>query len=202
MWTQRSGAPDNSVERRSLSSQRVLSFCAMGTRVGLIFRLIAGVPVNVSRDQNFAAVRPSGKPSGVIARLPCNSIPQMTWRWWRPCFILCPRELPVKPIFPVVTRAKKNPVVSCKIRTGPPVDLTRMAVGLKWPASILSSLTLSCAKNRYAAFVLARYRNAVGSVFPAALRGRPASCPVGGSDGRRPSSHVRTRLIEVPDNDS
>lgn len=51
----------------ALSSQRTLSFWLIGTRVGLIFRFSAAVPLNLSRDQTFTAVRPSGSPSGVTA---------------------------------------------------------------------------------------------------------------------------------------
>lgn len=47
----------------------MLSFCSIGTRVGLILRLSPAVPLNLLRDQNFAAVRPSGNPSSVTAKL-------------------------------------------------------------------------------------------------------------------------------------
>jgi hypothetical protein len=59
-----------------LSSHRTLSFCSIGTRVGLIFRLSAVVPLNLSRVQNLAAVSPSGRPSVEKARLACIMMPQ------------------------------------------------------------------------------------------------------------------------------
>ncbi len=154
--THRSGAPDNSVERRRLSSQRILSFCSIGTRVGFIFRLSAVVPLNLSRDQNFVAVRPSGKPSGVIAKLACISIPQTRYFFRQSPLFFGPVAVPIKPIFSGDARLKANSVVSCRIRIGPCVACIRMAVALKCPANILSSLTLSFAKNRYAAFVFAQ----------------------------------------------
>ena len=43
---------------RRFSSQRMLSFCSIGTRVGLILRLSAAVPLNCCRDQNFTADEP------------------------------------------------------------------------------------------------------------------------------------------------
>jgi len=54
----------------------MLSFCPVATRVGFIFRLSAVVALNLSRDRNFVAVRPGGKPSGVIAEPACVGIPQ------------------------------------------------------------------------------------------------------------------------------
>src|SRR5437764_4876942 len=51
------------------SSQRVLSFLSIGTRVGLIFFLSALQPLNSLRVQNFMAVRPSGSPAVVTALL-------------------------------------------------------------------------------------------------------------------------------------
>ncbi len=63
------GATVNSVDRRRLSSQRMLFFWSIGTRVGLILRLRAAVTLSLLRDQNFAAVSPSGMPSGVVAML-------------------------------------------------------------------------------------------------------------------------------------
>lgn len=59
----------------------MLSFCSIGTRVGLILRLSAAVPLNLERDQNFAAVSPRGKPSGVIAKLACIKSPQIACFW-------------------------------------------------------------------------------------------------------------------------
>lgn len=58
----------------------MLYFCSMGTRVGLILPLSAVVAQNRSLDQSLAAVSPSGKPYGVIARLTCISIPQIVFR--------------------------------------------------------------------------------------------------------------------------
>ena len=148
MWTQRSGAPISSVERRRLSSQRTLSFWSIGTRVGLIFRFSAAVPLNLSRDQTFTAVRPSGSPSGVTARLACSSRPHsVCWRK-RPSFSLRPVEVLVKPIFSGAARVKENSVVSWSTRIGPSTACTRKADAWKWPASILSSLTFSFEKKR------------------------------------------------------
>jgi hypothetical protein len=47
---------------RIFSSQRSLSFCSMGTRVGLIFFLSAAVPLNFDRVQNLMAEMPRGTP--------------------------------------------------------------------------------------------------------------------------------------------
>ena len=62
----------------------------MGTRVGLILRLRAVVPLNLFRDQNLAAVSPNGNPFGVMARLACIKSPQTVCFWCRPSFILRP----------------------------------------------------------------------------------------------------------------
>ncbi|NUB05174.1 hypothetical protein FW320_03090 [Azospirillum sp. Vi22] len=72
---QRPGSPNSSVVRRRFSSQRTLSFCSMGTRVGLIFLLRAAVPLNLVRVQNLTAPSPRGRPSVVAARLACISNP-------------------------------------------------------------------------------------------------------------------------------
>ena len=58
------------------SSQRMLSFLSIGTRVGLIRRLSAFVPLNLARVQNLIAASPNGSPSVVTARLACISKPQ------------------------------------------------------------------------------------------------------------------------------
>jgi hypothetical protein len=42
---------------------RLLSFCSIGTRVGLILRLSAAVPLNFFRVQNLTVAKPSGSPS-------------------------------------------------------------------------------------------------------------------------------------------
>ena len=59
-----------------LSSQRMLSFFSIGTRVGLILLLSASDTLNFLRDQNLIAVRPRGSPSVVTAKLECIRIPQ------------------------------------------------------------------------------------------------------------------------------
>src|SRR6266700_1836513 len=69
IWTQRPGSLSSSVEYRKFSSQRMLSFCSMGTRVGLILRFRALAPWNLSRLQNLMAASPSGRPSTVVTRL-------------------------------------------------------------------------------------------------------------------------------------
>ena len=61
---------------RMFSSQRMLSFASIGTRVGLTRRLSAFVPLNLARVQNLIAARPSGSPSVVTAKLACISSPQ------------------------------------------------------------------------------------------------------------------------------
>lgn len=150
MWTQRSGAPISSVDRRRLSSQRTLSFRSIGTRVGLIFRFSAAVPLNLSRDQTFTAVRPNGSPSGLTARLACSSRPHsVCWRK-RPSLSFRPVGVLVKPIFSGAARVKENSVVSCNTRIGPSMGWTRRAGAWKWKwqASIVSSLTFSFEKKR------------------------------------------------------
>jgi hypothetical protein len=57
-------------------SQRMLSFFSMGTRVGFTLLLSAAVPLNFFRFQNLTAVRPSGRPSVVTAKLECIRMPQ------------------------------------------------------------------------------------------------------------------------------
>ncbi len=71
--TQRSGAENSDADWRRFSSQGKLSFCSIGTRVGLTLRLRAFVPLNVCRDQNFTAASPSGRPSVVTASEACMS---------------------------------------------------------------------------------------------------------------------------------
>ena len=75
MWTSRSGEPISAVAARRPESQRMLTFCSIGTRVGLTWRLSAFVPLKRLRVQNFAAASPSGSPSGVTTRLECISRP-------------------------------------------------------------------------------------------------------------------------------
>ncbi len=48
------------------SSQRMLSLCSIGTRVGLIFRLRAAVPLNFCRVQNLMAAKPTQEVSSNI----------------------------------------------------------------------------------------------------------------------------------------
>jgi hypothetical protein len=62
-----------------VSSQRMLSFSSIGTRVGLILRLSAFAPLNFLRDQNLIAANPSGKPSVVTARLECIKMPHAVY---------------------------------------------------------------------------------------------------------------------------
>ena len=88
MWMHRSGSPNNTVDWRMLSSQRMLSLRSMGTRVGLTFRFRAAVPLSVFRVQNFTAAKPSGSPSGVTARLECIRSPQTVCMRNRPCLSL------------------------------------------------------------------------------------------------------------------
>ena len=71
--------PSSAVDWRMLSSQRTLSFSSIGMRVGSIFFLSAAVPLNLSRVQNSAVARPSGRPSSLTTRLACMSSPQAVW---------------------------------------------------------------------------------------------------------------------------
>ena len=59
---QRAGSPNRPVDRRRLSSQRMLSLPSIGIRVGLILFLRAFVPLNFFRVQNLTAAIPSGNP--------------------------------------------------------------------------------------------------------------------------------------------
>ena len=86
---------------RMFSSQRMLSFFSIGTRVGLILRSSAFVPLNLARVQNLTAASPSGSPSVVTARLACISEPQTVCILSRPS---APRRL--------------GAVVSAPIRSG------------------------------------------------------------------------------------
>jgi hypothetical protein len=134
----------------------MLSFCPVATRVGFIFRLSAVVALNLSRDRNFVSVRPGGKPSGVIAEPACVGIPQTRYVLRPSPRFSGPVAVPVKPVFRGDAGLKANSVVFCKTRIGPGVACIRRAAALKCPAGTLFSLTLSFARNRYAAFVFAR----------------------------------------------
>ena len=69
------------------------------------------------------------------------------WRK-RPSFSFRPVDVFVNPILSGDVRVKVNSVVSWITRIGPSVARTRWADAAKWPARILSSLTLSLAKKR------------------------------------------------------
>ncbi len=99
----------------------MLSFCSIGTRVGLIFRFSAVVPLNFLRVQNLIADSPSGSPSVVTATLECIRIPHC----------VRPAVLPVKPIRSGFSRLKLNSVVSWRTRIGPSVAATRPRVASK-----------------------------------------------------------------------
>src|ERR1700733_139361 len=75
MCTHRAGSPNRFVDCRRFSSQRMLSYSLIGTRVGLILFFSVFTPLNFLRDQNLIAVSPSGKPSAVTARLECIRMP-------------------------------------------------------------------------------------------------------------------------------
>ena len=77
MCTHCSGCSNSALAWRTLSSQQMLSFCSMGTRVGLIERLRALAPLNFERVQNLMAASPSGRPSVVTAKLECIRMPRM-----------------------------------------------------------------------------------------------------------------------------
>src|SRR4051812_6442574 len=62
--TQRSGCWKSAVDWRTFSNHRTLSFSSMGTRVGLILRLRALVPLNFLRVQNFMAAKREGQALG------------------------------------------------------------------------------------------------------------------------------------------
>ncbi len=66
----------------------MLSLCSIGTRVGLILRFSAAVPLNCWRDQNLMAAKPSGRPSIVTARLACMRRPQTVCILKRPVLSL------------------------------------------------------------------------------------------------------------------
>src|SRR4051794_14912036 len=97
-WTSRAGSSRSAVAWRMFSSQRMLSLASIGTRVGLIRRLSAFVPLNLARVQNLTAASPSGSPSVVTARLACISRPQtvciLSWP-------LAPRRLGAVVITPI-----------------------------------------------------------------------------------------------------
>lgn len=63
------------VDWRVFSSQRLLPFCSIGTRVGLMCRLSSEQPLNCFLVQNFTAARPSCRPSAVTTRLECARMP-------------------------------------------------------------------------------------------------------------------------------
>ncbi len=109
----------------------MLSFRSIGTRVGLILRSGAAVPLNFHRVQTFAAVTPSGTPSSVTARLVCRSRPQRVWCRHRPLASRPLLTLLVTPIAVVEARWKTNSVVSCSIRTTPGHALNRSRVAAK-----------------------------------------------------------------------
>ena len=64
IWMHRPGSSRSSVDCLRFSSQRMLSFFSMGTRVGLIFLLSAAVPLNLSRVQNFTAAQSQRQSGG------------------------------------------------------------------------------------------------------------------------------------------
>src|SRR5215471_11548001 len=74
--THRAGSPSFAVDCLRFCSQRMLSLCSIGTRVGLIFFFSAAVPLNFFRFQNLMAAKPRGRPSVVNARLECIRMPQ------------------------------------------------------------------------------------------------------------------------------
>src|ERR1017187_960409 len=158
MWTHRLGSPREAVVSTRLSTQRMLSFSPMGTRVGLMIRFSSLVPLNFLRVQNFTAPSPNGNPASVTARLECMEIPQRGFLWRQrslgPCFGLWSS--------PMFSRAYENVVVSCNIRTVPAEPAKRSRVDRTWPDSMSASLTRSFAKNRYAALAFAQSWHANG----------------------------------------
>src|SRR3954467_6195682 len=112
MWTQRAGAPSKAMDWRRFSSQRMLSLCSMGTRVGLILRLSAAVPLNCCRDQNFTADRPNGRPAVVTAREVCMRRPHTVCIRKRPALSLPLFTRQVMPTASARSRWKVNSVVS------------------------------------------------------------------------------------------
>lgn len=56
----------------------------MGTRVALMLRLSALVPLSLLRFQNLRVHSLCGRPCSVIARLECIKMPQTVWRATRP----------------------------------------------------------------------------------------------------------------------
>jgi len=98
IWTHRPGSPSSSVDCRTFSNHLTLSFLSMATRVGLIFFFSAAAPLNFSRVQNLAAVRPSGSPSLVTAKLECIRMPHTACDRRRPALSRPLLTLYVKPI--------------------------------------------------------------------------------------------------------
>jgi hypothetical protein len=125
-----------------LSSQRTLSFCSIGTGVGLTLLLRALVPLNFWRVQNLTAARPSGTLSVVTTRLECISSPQTVWVTCRPL------TKESRPMPSGVSWVKLNSVVSCRTRTVPGAAAKRAVVAAKCPARMTASSMRGLLKKR------------------------------------------------------
>lgn len=133
---------------RRFSGQRMLSLCSIGTRVGLILRLSAAVPLNCCRDQTFTAERPNGRPSVVTASEVCMRRPQTVCMRKRPALSLPLFTRQVRPTASARGRWTVNSVVSWMTRMGPSVAAKRSCGAWKWPARICASLPRSWEKKR------------------------------------------------------
>jgi len=134
----------------------MLSLPSIGTRVGLTRRFRALVPLNLDRDQKRAAAKPSGRPSGVTARLACISSPQMVCSRKRPSASRRLGAMVVAPMRSGRERRCENSVVSWMTRIGPPNAATRLRVASKCPRRISASLTASLDRKRWRALVPAQ----------------------------------------------
>jgi hypothetical protein len=176
-WTHRAASPSSRVGRVTFSNQRTLSFCSIGTVVGLIVRLAAFVPLNPLRDQNLTAANPSGSPSGVTTRLERKRSPRAVWAACRPF------TYDRYPTASGVFRVKLNSVVLCNTRIVPVVAVKRPAVAATCPARVAWSSTRGLSMKRFAALVAAESWHAIGSVRPMRSPKSPSRCP------RRAFSH-------------
>ena len=148
MGRHRCGAPPSAVECGKCSNHRMLSLVSSGTRVGLIFRFKASVPLKRLRVQPVIAPSPSGPPPVVTTKREGRRTPPATT-----CVpqALCVGSCLNSPIAVRSCRLKLKSVVSWSTNTGPSVAATRARVAWKWPARISRSLTRALARNRYAA---------------------------------------------------
>ena len=132
MCTQRPGSESNSVDCLRFSSQRMLSFFSIGTRVGLTRRFSAFAPWNLSRFQNLIAARRkiSAWKTEYNSRRPHSSLGYLTpdefvrqWRFVSPSYDPCraaeqPRQGDPDGLrfAPALTRLPRCPEISIQER--------------------------------------------------------------------------------------